>query len=156
MACKRGGRELPAYYEQSRSANIAENERKMRGLINLKKNLALGENRRQIAEVGSLSQPPKKKKSMNCTCEDRNGGHNLRSDYEDVEAPNYEPIQDGLEDSQGENMRRTRGGSKLPAYYKQLRHANIAENRRKLEALIELKRNLALVEKMRHAEEVGN
>ena len=62
MACKRGGRELPGYYEQSRSANIAENERKMRGLINLKKNLALGENRRQIAEVGSLSQPPKKKK----------------------------------------------------------------------------------------------
>uniref|UniRef100_A0A3B6RF09 Uncharacterized protein n=1 Tax=Triticum aestivum TaxID=4565 RepID=A0A3B6RF09_WHEAT len=93
---------------------------------------------------------------MNCTCEDRNGGHNLCSDYEDVEAPNYEPIQDGLEDSQGENMRRTRGGSKLTAYYKQLRHANIAENRRKLEALIELKRNLALVEKMRHAEEVGN
>lgn len=93
---------------------------------------------------------------MNCTCEDRNGGHNLRSDYEDVEDPNCEPIQDGLEDSQGENMGRTRGGSKHPTYYKQLRHANIAENRRKLRALIELRRNLALVEKMRHAEEVGN
>ena len=60
MACKRGGRELPAYYEQSRSANIAENERKMRGLINLKKNLALGENMRPSGEVGGSSQRAKK------------------------------------------------------------------------------------------------
>lgn len=68
MACKRGGRELPAYDEQSRSANIAENERKMRGLINLERNLSLGENRRQVAEVGSLSQPPKKKKVLYFPC----------------------------------------------------------------------------------------
>ena len=49
--------------EGTRGGSIAENKRKLRALVEIKrKYLALGENRRQIAEVGSLSQPPKKKK----------------------------------------------------------------------------------------------
>ena len=62
MEGKSGGSEIPAY-EQSRLASIAKNKSKLRALVEIKrKYLALGENRRQIAEVGSLSQPPKKKK----------------------------------------------------------------------------------------------
>lgn len=38
---------------------------------------------------------------MNCKWEDRNGGHNLRSAYEDVEDPSYEPIEVDWVDNQG-------------------------------------------------------
>lgn len=61
MEGTRGGSELPAY-EQSRLASIAENKRKLRDLVEIKrKYLALGENMRPSGEVGCSSQRAKKK-----------------------------------------------------------------------------------------------
>ena len=52
MEGTRGGSELPTY-EQSRLASIAENKRKLRALVEIKrKYLALGENMRPSGEVG--------------------------------------------------------------------------------------------------------
>ena len=62
MVATRGGSEVPLLDETTRLANIAENERKVRALIELKRNEALGGNKNPT-EKGS-SQPSRKRKKV--------------------------------------------------------------------------------------------
>lgn len=62
MVGTRGGSEVPLLDETTRLANIAENERKVRALIELKRNEALGGNKNPT-EKGS-PQPSRKRKKV--------------------------------------------------------------------------------------------
>ncbi|XP_048552289.1 uncharacterized protein LOC125532181 [Triticum urartu] len=102
MVGTRGGNEVPLLDETTRPANIAENERKVRAIIELKRNEALGGNKNST-EKGSSQPSRKRKKTNNCTSEVANGGCNLRSQSRlnhDGEDPNNEPIGHGLDDIQ--------------------------------------------------------
>jgi hypothetical protein len=63
MVGTRGGSEVPLVDEARRLANIAENERKVRALVELKRNEALGGNKNPTEKAAS-PQPSKKRKKV--------------------------------------------------------------------------------------------